>query len=284
MNKNVLIVNFNTQKLTDACIKSVNKHTPGCSIYVFDNSDKEPFVNTFDNVTVFDNTEGKIVNFDEILEKHAERFETGAKANNFGSVKHCLSIEKCLTLIPDGFVLLDSDVLIKKDFSNLYDEKYIFVGSIEKMKRFKPRVAPFIVFINSRMCNENGIHYFDEQHMFGFKTNETSDKYDTGCWFYETTEGHDKKIISYNSYIEHYRAGSWLKDAREKHNYKRVDPDVWLNRYKRYWDDTVVRERKITISRTKESITKPSKPRRPERMVSAVKVKSSARIIGLIKR
>ena len=275
MNKNVLIVNFNTQMLTDACIKSVNKFSPGCNIYVFDNSDKEPFVNTFDNVTVFDNTEGQIINFDEVLERHAERFESGARVNNFGSIKHCLSIEKCLTLIPDGFVLLDSDVLIKKDFSNLYDEKYIFVGGIERMSRFKPRVAPFIVYINSKMCNEKGVHYFDENHMFGFNKDTLGDKYDTGCWFYEATEGHDKKIISYNSYIEHYRAGSWLKDAREKHHYKRMDPDVWLNRYRKYWDDTVTLERKITISMTKEDNAKPSKPRNPQKVISMIKVKSS---------
>ena len=31
---NVLIVNYNTQKLTEACIKSINKHTPGVNIYM----------------------------------------------------------------------------------------------------------------------------------------------------------------------------------------------------------------------------------------------------------
>jgi GT2 family glycosyltransferase len=62
---NIMIVNFNTQILTDICIQSINKHTKNTNIYVFDNSDKQPFINTFGNVTVLDNTNGQIINFEE---------------------------------------------------------------------------------------------------------------------------------------------------------------------------------------------------------------------------
>lgn len=48
--KTVVIVNYNTQSLTDCAIRSLNKHTPGCRVVVFDNSDRTPFENTFDNV------------------------------------------------------------------------------------------------------------------------------------------------------------------------------------------------------------------------------------------
>ena len=41
----VCIVNFNTQRFTDVAIMSLNKHTPGCEVFVFDNSDKEPYIN-----------------------------------------------------------------------------------------------------------------------------------------------------------------------------------------------------------------------------------------------
>lgn len=65
MQKRVLIVNFNTQLLTECCINSVNKFVPGCKITVFDNSDKEPFSNIFNNVEVIDNTRGQVINFRE---------------------------------------------------------------------------------------------------------------------------------------------------------------------------------------------------------------------------
>ena len=33
-------------------------------------------------------------------------------------------------MIDDNFMLLDSDVLIKRDVSELFDEKYVYVGEI----------------------------------------------------------------------------------------------------------------------------------------------------------
>lgn len=264
MNKNILIVNFNTQKLTGACIKSVNKHTPGCKIYVFDNSDKEPFINTFDNVTVLDNTEGQIVDFEKVLDRHKDFTNKGAADNNYGSFKHCFSIDAAMGIIQDGFVLMDSDILIKKDFTPLFDESKIYVGSIERMPHFKPRVAPFLCYINVKMCKENEIHYFDEDHMFGFYDTHGGKNYDTGCWFYEVCQNFPKKEISTVPYMIHFRAGTWYNDAVEKQNYRKFSPERWLEIYRRYWDDTeptpVVMRKKITEARKviEEIVEKPT--------------------------
>ena len=40
---NICIVHYNTPLLTEYLIKSINKFTPNSKIYIFDNSDKEPF-------------------------------------------------------------------------------------------------------------------------------------------------------------------------------------------------------------------------------------------------
>jgi len=253
MNKNVLIVNFNTQMLTEACIKSVNKFSPGCKIYVFDNSDKEPFINIFDNVTVLDNTEGQIVDFKKVLDRHKDFINKGATDNDYGSFKHCLSIDAAMDIIQDGFVLMDSDILIKKDFTPLFDERKVYVGSIERISHFKPRVAPFLCYINVKMCKENGIRYFDEDHMFGFYDAHGGKNYDTGCWFYEACQNLPKTEININQYMIHFRAGTWYKDAVEKQNYKKFSPERWLEIYRRYWNDTkptpVVMRKKITETR-----------------------------------
>ena len=60
---NILIIHFNTPRLTECLIRSINKFTPNSDIYIFDNSDKDPFTAKFANVTIFDNTKGKYLIF-----------------------------------------------------------------------------------------------------------------------------------------------------------------------------------------------------------------------------
>ena len=132
MKKNVCIVHYNTPYALTCLIKSINMHVNDAYIYIFENSDKDKFINTFDNVKIFDNSEGQIINFEKILEQHPEHYK--GTLNNYASFKHCISIQKCIELIDENFVLLDSDVLIKKDFSDLYQEDNIFVGDIQCLK------------------------------------------------------------------------------------------------------------------------------------------------------
>lgn len=40
---NILIVHFNTPRLTECLVKSINKFTPNSNIYIFGNSDEFPF-------------------------------------------------------------------------------------------------------------------------------------------------------------------------------------------------------------------------------------------------
>ena len=65
MNKNIVIIHYNTPHLTECLVRSINMFMDNAIIYIFDNSDKYPFTAEFDNVTVFDNTKGQIINFDE---------------------------------------------------------------------------------------------------------------------------------------------------------------------------------------------------------------------------
>ena len=157
--KNVCIIHYNTPVLTSHLIKSINKHTPGTNIYVFDNSDKLPFQNTFDNVTVFDNTKGQIINFQTWLKKYPNKNKSGGKANKWGSAKHAYSVEKCMDLIKEPFVLFDSDVLVKKDFTPLFDDIVCYKGEViyQPNSRVK-RVLPFICFINTPFCRQKKIH------------------------------------------------------------------------------------------------------------------------------
>lgn len=240
---NVLIVNYNTQKLTEACIKSINKHTPGTKIYVFDNSDNGKFINTFNNVTVFDNTEGQYIDFDDLINSHPEHNESPiGKNNNYVSSKHCASIQKAIDLINDNVVLMDSDVLIKRDISEIYDKDCIYVGGYEHNKWHDKRLMPFLCFINVNMCKQYGIKYFDDKRIVGLTID--GEKYDTGCSFYVDSNKYKHKEINIFDYIIHFAQGSW--------NRKNNGVEKWLELNKDLWNENINRNVDIFICTHRE--------------------------------
>lgn len=242
MDKKICIIHFNTPVLTHCLVRSINRYTPGATIYIFDNSDKKPFINTFDNVTVLDNTKGELLNFDEILSKYPSRLKSRGKTNNYGSAKHSMSIQKCIELINDNFILLDSDVLLKRDITPVFNNNYVWVAGVEDWTnktlvgaKKRKRVCPFLMYVNVKKMNELGITFYDDEHMLGFNNGPKCEEYETGVWFYEATPKQYRRIINYNDYILHFRAGSWLEDARTKQRYKQIDPMKWLQKHQKYW-------------------------------------------------
>lgn len=245
MNKNIVIVHYNTPLLTECLVKSINLFVEDAKIYIFDNSDKLPFTAEFDNVTIIDNTKGQIINFDEWLKKYPDRVRSSAFRNNYGSAKHCYSIDKCMDLVNDNFVLLDSDILLKKDISQLFDNESIFVGDTEIWKaktpmidshpKAKTRAIPYICFINTKMCKKHNIRYFNDKCMYGLSSN--GDSYDTGSYFFEqiTKKNLKWKKITYKEYIVHYKAGTWVDSAKKYDNYKPIPIERWLEINKRVW-------------------------------------------------
>lgn len=225
--KNILIINYNTTLLTQCCIKSIIKTTPGTHIYVFDNSDVEPFENIFKNVTVFDNTKGQIINFDEWIANYPKARE---RACNFGTAKHTISVDIAMNLINEPFILLDSDVLVKKDLSDLYQYEYTYVGE-ESGEGLKMRVVPYVCFINTPLCKEHGITYFNENYILGLnKTdiNKNSGLYDTGSAFFFQAKLFPHKNIKVNDYVIHFGHGSWMN---------KKDAYSWVAWNKNLWDD-----------------------------------------------
>lgn len=236
----ILIVNYNTQELTDCTIKSVNKHTPDCHIYVFDNSDEKPFVNTFDNVTIIDNTRQQIINFEEFLSRYPNKARShGYMKGKAPSPKHCYTIDKCFDIIDDNFILLDSDVIVKRDLHELVDESCIFVGDValQPLTKDVKRVLPFVCYINVNMCKKYGVRYFDENYMHGIccnKKNPYADRYDTGGGFYHHASKYKHKDIDYRGYAIHYKGGSWDdKATRTAGKYK--SPEEFMNKYRTLW-------------------------------------------------
>lgn len=244
MKKNIVIIHYNTPYLTECLVRSINLFMKDTIIYIFDNSDKYPFTANFDNVTIIDNTSGSVINFDAWLENYPNRFKSTEMTHKFGSAKHCYSVEKCMEIINDNFILLDSDVLLKKDISDLYDENVIFAGEIiTQPKVTVKRVLPFVCFINVNMCKENGVHYFDDNYMHGLYNNkivEHADWYDTGAGFYVHAKEFNYKEIKTEDYCVHYGHGSWNKNDdtqkrflfKYKHLYEKTEENIMERNYK----------------------------------------------------
>ncbi len=219
---NVAFVHYNTPELTSAAIMSLNKRTPGCIVTVFDNSDARPFVNTFSNVSVIDNTRGQIIDFDKMLDDYPDRQVDDRNKSNFGSAKHCKSVDMLMDMIPEGFVLMDSDVLVTKDIKGLVCRDVVC-----GMKHEKDGVTlfqPFLCWINVPLLKVHGIRYFNGEKMWALSDVFPNNRYDTGAWLYEEVINKGLKWLSVDiwQYIIHLGHGSWRGKNAEK----------WLNEHK----------------------------------------------------
>lgn len=215
--RNVAIVNYNTTSLTEAAIRSLMKHTNGCHVYVFDNSDKQPFKTNIANVEVIDNTKQQLVNFDEELKKYPSKWERDVRKSNYGSMKHTMSVDKLMELLPNGFVLMDSDVLIKDDIKALWDNNCACCGT-EDVKHNVPLLMPFLCYLNVPKLKENGIRYYNGQKMWALSDVEPNQHYDTGAWLLEDVRRHSLPVSYINiwRYVIHYGHGSWRGSNAEK--------------------------------------------------------------------
>lgn len=229
MKKLFVIINYNTPDFIEKLIMSINKFVQNAQIIVFDNSDKNSFINTFNNVNIIDNTQQQIINFDDFLSKYPKRFNSPGKTNHWASAKHSYTIDKCIEMIDENFILLDSDVLLKKDISELFDDNFIYAGEIETQPNGKKRVFPFLCYLNVHMLKDNNIHYFDERYMHGL--GGSADAYDSGGGLYINTQNFKHRDIHVNDYCVHYGSASWGGQL----NKKKLSSVQYFEKYKDLW-------------------------------------------------
>ena len=176
MKKTVAIIHFNTPELTEALVKSIRKHGgEEYMVYILDNSNERPFTKKMKGVKVFNNRKGQIIDFEKELAKYPERDEKigCAKGCYFGSDVHMMSVQKMWELVPEGFILMDSDILIKAPFDWMFMEDQCCCGYISNVtaKRI-PRLLPLLSWINVPMCVAGGARYFDPNRAWALHKGE----------------------------------------------------------------------------------------------------------------
>ena len=242
--RQVVVINYNTPELTEAAILSLRKHGGlHYDVTVFDNSDARPFKISMPGVKVMDNTAGKIIDFNKILETfpNRNRLIGCSTGNEFGSVKHILTVNKLWELFPDGFVLMESDVLLKKSIEEFFRPEYSVVAYIQKAQPNNKfgvgRVLPMLCWFNVPMFRKENVSYFDPNRCWALKAdpNDRTNWYDTGASLLEDILTHRPRLkglhIDIRHFLVHYGSGSW-----KNNNIKAQSR--WLNQYKELWEAT----------------------------------------------
>lgn len=230
--KTICIVNYNTPKLVECGIRSLRKHTKGeLEVIVFDNSDKRP-MRPMEGVEILDNTREQLIDFDRWLAQFPDK--EPSPGNNYGSAKHCYTVQWLIDHRKRPFILMDSDVLLKQDISVFWNRDYAWVGEVgENVKRRFGydirKVQPFLCFVNVPMLRNFGFTYFNADYMWNLTSKTPNHRYDTGAWFLHETQrlGLPVKELKLKDYLIHLRHGSW----RDK------EPMKWLEENKELWED-----------------------------------------------
>ena len=233
------IVHYNTPELITCCVASVLKNYPDAKIIIFENSDKRKFENLFgDSVEVIDNSSGRFLDFNlEITNliksnglDESEVKRTEAAVSNFASFKHSISVQYLFDHINEDFILLDSDVLLKKRLDVELD------GSVAICDYNQNRIFPFIVKFNNNLIKKHNILFCDRKHILPVKGIPS---YDTGGYFLTQVKENNLSLrkINFEDYVVHYGNGSWKENGNKRSSLKtyKMDKFEWMNKFKNLW-------------------------------------------------
>jgi len=254
MKQTIAIINFNTPELTEACILSIRKHGCDWPVVVFDNSqtvtlpagegmpertiDCRPFRKRMKGVRVIDNTNGQQVDFDKSLQAFPDRHDAHAAVNHWGSDLHMMTVQRLFDLLPDGFILVESDVLVKADITKLWREEYSFCAYVQRQQRGnrfgRGRILPMLCYLNVPKFKAEGVNYFDPDRSWMLHKGEDNPQnwYDTGASLLEDVLAHRPRLkglhVDIRPMVEHLGGAS----------YKTVtlhDKAEWLKQHENLW-------------------------------------------------
>ena len=252
MKQTIAIIHFNTPELTEAGIKSLRKHGgEDYRVIVFDNSatltlpdgkviQSRPFMAKMKGVEVIDNTRGQVIDFDKFLAEYPDRNPSVGiyQSSVWGSAKHIVTVQKLWELLPEGFVLMESDIMIKKPIDEFFREEYSFVGFVQQHQKGNPfdvpRIMPMLCWMNVPMLTREGARYFDPDRCWGLKAdrNDRGNWMDTGACLLDEVLTKRPRLkglhVDIRLFVEHYGGGSWKQDNLNAQM-------AWINSHRHLW-------------------------------------------------
>ena len=252
--KTIAIIHFNTPELTEACILSIRKHGgKDYRVVVFDNSDERPFRVQIPGVEVIDNTYAQVINFEAMLEAFPDRDASigCAQGCDYGSAKHMMTVQKLWELLPDGFVLVESDILLKRDIEEFFDPTHSVYGYWQKAQPHNPfgigRMLPMLCWMNVPLLTKYGAKYFDPKRTYGLLPGGRQNRnnwYDTGAVLLEDIIKNRPNLVGRHcdirDYVVHFGSGSW------KNNNLKAQAE-WLNMHRNLWEPEGCKNGKVAV-------------------------------------
>ena len=252
--KTIAIIHFNTPELTEACILSIRKHGGrDYRVVVFDNSDERPFHVQMAGVEVIDNTHAQVINFEAMLAAFPDRDDSigCAQGCDYGSAKHMMTVQKLWELLPDGFVLVESDILLKRDIEEFFDPTHSVYGYWQKAQPHNPfgigRMLPMLCWMNVPLLTKYGAKYFDPKRTYGLLPGGRGNRnnwYDTGAVLLEDIIKNRPNLVGRHcdirDYVEHFGSGSW------RNNNLKAQAE-WLKQYRKLWEPEGCKNGKVAV-------------------------------------
>ena len=248
--KQIAIVHYNTPELTEACILSLRKTGCGWPVVVLDNSDIRPFTKRMKGVKVLNNRKGQLIDFEAELAKYPNKEIRMAALSNHGSVKHMMSVQFLWTVCPEGFILVESDVLITRDIRWIWQEEYAAVGKAQWFRgrtNQKDRLLPFLCYMNVPLLVENGARYYDPQRSWNLQPGENNpgNWWDTGACLFDDIGKTKPQLVArlysdLDKYYLHYTGGSWRQNDVEHQT-------AWLAQHRSLWFTPENKDAKIYV-------------------------------------
>jgi len=205
------IVHYNTPELTTALCSSVIKNDNDAEIYIFENSDKRKFENVFQNVKVLDNSKHEIIEYEKIYDDAAKYFTQWEKdihygRKTWGTLQHTRAVQWFIDTFNEEFILLDSDVLVKKPLNDIIDNSKCASCELYFKDGKLVRALPFLIYFNPKKLKEIGLNFFDISRINACKI-----EHDTGGSFgIDILKNNiDYKHINVTDYVVHFGNGSF---------------------------------------------------------------------------
>ena len=254
MKQTIAIIHFNTPELTEACILSIRKQGCEWPVLVFDNSrdvtfpagegmaervlTARPFTKKMKGVKVIDNTKGQQVDFEKSLQAFPDKHAPHAEVNGWGSDCHMMTVEKLWELLPDGFILVESDLLLKQNPEVLWREEYSFCAYVQKQQRGnkfgRGRILPMLCYFNVPKFKAEGVHYFDPDRSWMLHKGEDNPKnwYDTGASLLEDVLAHRPRLkglhVDIRPMVVHLGGGSYKTiSLKEQAEWLKANEALW---------------------------------------------------------
>ena len=179
-----------------------------------------------------------------------------------------MSVQYLWGILKDGFILVESDVLITMPFDFLWDEKYAACGKVQWFRgrrKEHDRLLPWLCYMNVPLLTKHGAKYYDPLRSWalqpGGMTN-TQNWYDTGACLLEDVLRMRPRLkglhVDIRLFIEHYGGGSWHQGDLQRQS-------AWLAQHRALWASEGNGD-KIASQKTKPAdAEQPSKPKTTKR-------------------